>query len=164
MSSLFSENFQKQFCCVYGGYQDTDKNRVPGSSTGMLQVNKDIGILGPLFGFQNKNLPQKPEPYFHGDTEIRGIRRIRESPRKTRHIFSQEYEDTGIPDPLQGVQDENQSLGRPSSLKIMGIRGYEGYEGYELLPEKPDTFFHGDTGIRGIRRIRELSQKNQTHF
>ena len=76
-----------------------------------------------------ESLPEKPDTFFIG---IRGYRDTR---------------------PSVGVQDENQRLGGPSSLKTMGIRGYEGYEGYELLPEKPDTFFHRNTRIQGYQTL-----------
>ena len=67
-------SFQKIFRNNFAAYTEDTRIRTkimfPGSSTGMLQVNKDIRILGPLFGFQDKNLPEKPEPFFHGDTGI----------------------------------------------------------------------------------------------
>ena len=104
----------------------------------MLQVNKDIGILGPLFGFQDKNLPKKPEPYFHGYT--RDTKNTRVSQKNQTHFF------IGI----QGYRDTRHSVGGT---------------GQKSEPRKTKQLEnHGDTGIRGIRRIRATPRKTRHMF
>ena len=120
-----------------------------------------MGIQG-YEGYEGYELlPEKPDTFFHGDTGIRGIR---ESPRKTRHIFSWGYADTR--------DTKNTRVSQKNQTHVfIGIQGYRDTRpsvgGTRRKSETRETKHlenHGDTGIRGIRRIRELSQKNQTHF
>ena len=117
----FPPSFWKFYRNNFAAYTDTRIRMkilsFDSSSTGMLQVNQDIGIPGPLFGFQDKNLPEKPDTFLHGNTRIQGYQTL-----------------------CGGEQGENQRLGRPSTLKTMGIRGYKGYEGYELLLKNQTLF------------------------
>ena len=123
----------------------------------------------PSFWFSGQKPPKKTRTIFswgYGDT--RDTKNTRVSQKNETHFFIgiQGYRDTRHSvggtgrksEPRKTKQLENHGDTRDTkdtrvSQKnqthfFMGIRGYKGYE---LLPEKPDTFFHGDTGIRGIR-------------
>ena len=53
----------------------------------MLQVNKDIGILGPLFGFQDKNLPKNQNHIFMGIRRYEGYEEYESLPEKPDTFF-----------------------------------------------------------------------------
>ena len=76
----FPPSFWKFYRNNFAAYTDT-RIRMKilsfySSSTGMLQVNQDKGIQGPLFGFQDKNLPEKPDTFLHGNTRIQGYQTL----------------------------------------------------------------------------------------
>ena len=105
------------FSWGYGDTRDTKNTRVSQKN----ETHFFIGIQGyrdtrhSVGGTGRKSEPRKTKQLEnHGDTGIRGIRRIRAPPRKTRHIFSWGYGDTRDTRISQKTQTHF----------FIGIRGY----------------------------------------
>ena len=96
-----SQKNQTHFCMGIQGYRDTRPSvgcTGQKSETKQLENHGDTGIQGIPGIRRIRELSQNNQTHFF--MGIRGYEGYKSSPRKTRHIFEREYEDTGIPDPL----------------------------------------------------------------